>query len=47
MGDNVVDDVVACRVRLRLDRRLGFAQFDDGKPAEEAVHKTCFPYHET
>jgi hypothetical protein len=23
----------------------GFAQFDDGKPASEAVHKTCFPCH--
>lgn len=25
----------------------GFAQFDDGKPASEAVHSTCFPCHET
>ena len=24
----------------------GFAQFDDGKPADEAVHETCFPCHE-
>src|SRR5215211_8005502 len=24
----------------------GFAQFDDGKPANEAVHNTCFPCHE-
>jgi len=24
----------------------GFAQFKDGKPAEEAVLKTCFPCHE-
>jgi hypothetical protein len=24
----------------------GFAQFKDGKPANEAVHKTCFPCHE-
>ena len=24
----------------------GFAQFNDGKPADEAVHKTCFPCHE-
>jgi hypothetical protein len=23
-----------------------FAHFDDGKPASEAVHKTCFPCHE-
>jgi hypothetical protein len=25
----------------------GFAHFDDGKPADEAMHKTCFPCHET
>ena len=24
----------------------GFAQFDDGKPADEATHKTCFSCHE-
>jgi Cytochrome P460 len=24
----------------------GFAQFNDGKPASEAVHNTCFPCHE-
>jgi len=24
----------------------GFAQFDDGKPADEAMLKTCFPCHE-
>jgi hypothetical protein len=24
----------------------GFAQFNDGKPADEAVHRTCFPCHE-
>jgi len=23
----------------------GFAQFNDGKPADEAVHKTCFACH--
>ena len=23
----------------------GFAQFDDGKPADEAMQKTCFPCH--
>jgi hypothetical protein len=23
----------------------GFAQFDNGKPADEAMHKTCFPCH--
>jgi hypothetical protein len=23
----------------------GFAQFNDGKPADEAVHNTCFPCH--
>jgi len=25
----------------------GFAQFNDGKPADEAVHNTCFPCHES
>jgi hypothetical protein len=25
----------------------GFAHFNDGKPASEAVHNTCFPCHET
>ena len=25
----------------------GFAQFDDGKPADEAMHNACFPCHET
>ncbi|HEY6970418.1 MAG TPA: cytochrome P460 family protein [Candidatus Angelobacter sp.] len=25
----------------------GFAQFDDGKPAGEAMQKTCFPCHQT
>lgn len=24
----------------------GFAQFNDGKPADESVHKTCFSCHE-
>ena len=24
----------------------GFAQFNDGTPADEASHKTCFPCHE-
>jgi hypothetical protein len=24
----------------------GFAQFKDGKPADAALHKTCFPCHE-
>jgi hypothetical protein len=24
----------------------GFAEFDDGKPADEAMQKTCFPCHE-
>jgi hypothetical protein len=23
----------------------GFAQFNDGKPADEAVHNTCFSCH--
>ena len=25
----------------------GFAQFDDGRPASEAMHNTCFPCHAT
>jgi hypothetical protein len=25
----------------------GFAHFDGGKPADEAMHNTCFPCHET
>jgi hypothetical protein len=25
----------------------GFAHFDDGKPADEAMHNTCFSCHET
>ena len=25
----------------------GFAQFNNGKPADEAVHNTCFPCHST
>jgi hypothetical protein len=24
----------------------GFADFTDGKPADEAMHNTCFPCHE-
>jgi hypothetical protein len=24
----------------------GFAQFDNGKPADEAMHNTCFPCHQ-
>ncbi|MGA3240478.1 MAG: cytochrome P460 family protein [Bryobacteraceae bacterium] len=24
----------------------GYAQFENGKPADEAVHKTCFPCHD-
>jgi hypothetical protein len=28
--------------KIRLSRRLGFAQFNDGKPADAAVQKTCF-----
>jgi hypothetical protein len=24
----------------------GFAHFNDGKPADRAVHETCFPCHD-
>jgi Cytochrome P460 len=28
------------------ERGWGFAQFYDGKPADAAVHKTCFACHQ-
>jgi len=36
----------ADRMFLPSDTLWGFAQFDGGKPADEAMHKTCFPCHE-
>jgi hypothetical protein len=30
----------------RKETRWGFAQFNDGKPADEAVHNTCFSCHQ-
>jgi hypothetical protein len=32
--------------KIRLDRGWGFAHFNDGKPADEAVHNTCFSCHQ-
>ncbi len=36
---------------LKFDKEitalLVIAEFDDGKPADEAVHNTCFSCHET
>ncbi|HYG98535.1 MAG TPA: cytochrome P460 family protein [Terriglobales bacterium] len=32
--------------RYRATDGWGFAQFKNGEPADEAVHKTCFPCHE-
>ena len=32
--------------RLARGPKVGFAQFDDGKPASEAVQNTCFSCHE-
>jgi len=32
--------------KIRDDWRLGYAQFDDGKPADETKLKTCYPCHQ-
>ena len=34
------------RKQIRGNGRLGFAHFDDGKPADAAVLNTCFPCHQ-
>jgi hypothetical protein len=31
--------------KVRRNGRLGFAHFQDGKPGDEAMMKTCFPCH--
>jgi hypothetical protein len=33
-------------VKTDLTGGWGFAQSNDGKPADEALHKTCFSCHE-
>ena len=33
-------------IETRYKAGWGFAQFEDGKPANEAVHNTCFACHQ-
>jgi hypothetical protein len=42
---NGVQFMVKDSVKYAATGGWGFAQFDDGKPADEAVVKTCFPCH--
>jgi hypothetical protein len=42
---NGVQFMVKDSVKYAATGGWGFAQFDDGKPAGEAVLKTCFPCH--
>jgi hypothetical protein len=44
---NGVQFMVKDSVKYASTGGWGFAQFDDGKPAREAVHNTCFPCHAT
>lgn len=44
---NGVQFMVRDSARYASTGGWGFAQFDDGKPASEAVHRTCFSCHET
>lgn len=41
-----VQFMVKDSVRFASTGGWGFAQFDDGKPASEAVHKACFACHD-
>ena len=43
---NGVQFMVKDSRKYALTGGWGFAQFDDGKPADAAMHKTCFPCHE-
>ena len=43
---NGVQFMVKDSTRYASTGGWGFAQFDDGKPANEAVHSTCFSCHE-
>jgi hypothetical protein len=43
---NGVQFMVKDRRKYASTGGWGFAQFDDGKPADEAMHKTCFRCHE-
>jgi Cytochrome P460 len=43
---NGVQFMVKDSIKYASTGGWGFAQFDDGKPADEAMHNTCFPCHE-
>jgi Cytochrome P460 len=43
---NGVQFMVKDSVRYPTTSGWGFAQFDDGRPASEKVHATCYPCHE-
>ncbi len=43
---NGVQFMVKDSRKYALTGGWGFAQFNDGKPADGAVHKTCFACHE-
>ena len=43
---NGVQFMVKDSVKYASTGGWGFAQFDDGKPADEAMHSACFPCHE-
>ncbi len=42
---NGVQFMVKDSIKYAATGGWGFAHFNDGKPADEAVHKTCFPCH--
>ena len=44
---NEVHFMVKDSIRYASTGGWGFAQFNDGTPADEAVQKTCFPYDRT
>jgi hypothetical protein len=44
---NGVQFMVKASTKYASTGGWGFAQFNDGKPADEAVHNTCFPCHAT
>jgi Cytochrome P460 len=44
-GGTTVRRIVFGRVAVAALAGWGYAQFDDGKPAGEAVHDACFACH--
>jgi cytochrome P460 len=42
---NGVQFMVKDSIKYASTGGWGFAQFDDGKPADEAMQRTCFPCH--